>query len=619
MLLLPKPKEITCGKGSNMISRDCRIILHSQCSFKDYEAAKLLQGEIEALAGIRLKITKSFSREGKKCIFIYKKYNIAEGYSLKITEDSIEINGGDEAGVFYGIQSLRQIIRINGIELPCLIINDEPYFKHRGFYHDVTRGKVPTLETLKELVDRASFYKLNQLQLYIEHSFAFKGLSEVWIDKDPLTAEEIIELDGYCRERSVELVPSLSTFGHLYEVLRSKSYNELCELNNSSEEPYSWIHRQMHHTLDVTNPNSIKLVEEMLKEFIPLFSSDKFNICCDETFDLGKGKSKSVVERQGVGKLYADFLTKVISLVKSNNKKVMFWGDIVLEHKELIDAIPKDVICLNWNYSANPREEDTKSISDSGLMQYVCPGVSGWNRLINGFDVSFSNISKMIEYGKKYGALGVLNTDWGDFGHVNLLASSMPGMIYGAALSWNPDTEKNQTAIDKSIARIEYGDKAETLMQILRQLAHAEKCSWSYLGWWKEEKLIKDFDFSSLFEYIRNIDQNEFLEGYAAALEAEKALSKKAFELYPVSKKDIREFIVSARGIALINALFLVIKRKEIGDSHISLAVGPKELAEKLEYWFYDYSQVWRIRNKESELYRIRDFIQYICNFLRSQ
>ena len=184
------------------------------------------------------------------------------------------------------------------------------------------------------------------MQLYIEHTFAFEDMSEVWRDKDPITAEEILILDEYCKKRHIELIPSLATFGHLYEVLRTKSYEDLCELENSRESEYSYIDRMAHHTLDVSNNKSLELVYNMLNEFIPLFSSNKFNICCDETFDLGKGKSKYIAEEIGNGKLYVDFLNKVISYVKNHNKTVLFWGDVILNHKELLKDIPEDTICL---------------------------------------------------------------------------------------------------------------------------------------------------------------------------------------------------------------------------------------------------------------------------------
>ena len=320
MHLIPRPKSVINHEGEFFIERDTEIILSSELSFEDLNLAIMTQKEIEKVLDFKLNINKLFmdKKYSNSIILREFKFENEEEYKIEIKENQVIIEGFG-AGLFYGCQSFRQLVREFGACIPNLTIEDSPYFKYRGFYHDVTRGMIPTLDTLKSLVDKAAFYKINQLQLYIEHTFAFKGMSEVWMDKDPLTAEEILILDKYCKERHVELVPSLSTFGHLYEALRSKSFRELCELEIGDEE-YSFVDRMAHHTLDVTNPKSLGFVESMLLEFIPLFRSDKFNICCDETFDLGKGKSKKQADKIGEGMLYVDFLNKVVSIVKKYDK-----------------------------------------------------------------------------------------------------------------------------------------------------------------------------------------------------------------------------------------------------------------------------------------------------------
>ena len=161
-----------------------------------------------------------------------------------------------------------------------------------GILHPNQKGKAGAL------ADKLAFYKINQLQLYIEHSFLFRDFSEVWRDDTPLTAEEIMELDAYCKKLHIDLVPSIATFGHLYKVLCTKTYSDLCELPKSDRMQFSFFARQNHHTLDVSNLDSIKLVFHMIDEYMPLFSSKYFNLCGDETYDLGKGRSKALKQVQ---------------------------------------------------------------------------------------------------------------------------------------------------------------------------------------------------------------------------------------------------------------------------------------------------------------------------------
>jgi hypothetical protein len=607
MYILPSPQEFKYLEGEFILSPATRLKLEANSSFNVYDTVKLLKQEIKSSLGFNVEIIKVL-KETEKGNILFKQVDLEnEAYELIITPHNIKINYGDEAGLLYGIQSLRQQIRISGKKLQAVEIKDKPDFKVRGFYHDITRGKVPTLKTLKELADRAAFYKINQLQLYVEHSFAFKNFSEIWADSDPLTAEEIIELDEYCKSLHIELVPSLSTFGHMYEFMRSISYSHLCELDSPEKEPYSWVDRMRHHTLDVSNKESIKFVEDILEEFIPLFSSDKFNICGDETFDLGEGKNKDLAEKLGKGKLYVDFLNKIITVVKKHNKKVMFWGDIIIKHPEFINEIPKDVICLNWDYSEEPSEENVKTIKDSSREQYLCPGVDGWCSFMNRMENSYSNISKTVAFAKKYKATGILNTDWGDFGHLNLLGNSMPGMIYGAALSWNSQSE-GFMSINKKISTIEYRDSEEILVDLLSELSKQQAVTIYEVTWWLEKNKLGA---------IKELTEKELHEKYKKTIEIEDKLINYLAVEDEKLKLDMEEFYVSARAIALFNSLGLIIKKYELNEE-VELIDTPWKLAVKLELWLMDYKRVWLSRNKESELYKIKDMIIRLGKTIRS-
>lgn len=617
MYIIPNPKLYKIEDGTFKITKDIVINLEHKCDSQDLESAIELQKVLKEIFGFKVSITKTFRKNNFKNAINIRKENIEsqEAYKLKIDKEGIMISGGTSTGIFYGIQTLKQIIRQSGSRVQYANIEDEPYFKNRGFYHDVTRGKVPTLKTLKELVDKAAFYKINQIQLYIEHSFAFKGMSEVWIDKDPLTSEEILLLDEYCRKRHIELIPSMSTFGHLYEVLRTKSFSNLCELEGRDVSEYSFVDRMAHHTLNVSDEKALEFVEDMLNQFIPLFSSKKFNIGCDETFDLGKGKSKEKADNIGVGKLYVDFLNKVISIVKKHDKKVMFWGDVILNYPEVLGEIPDDVVCLNWNYHYLAEEDGTRIIAESGREQYVCPGVAGWSQLMNFIENGFININKMISYGVKYEATGVLNTDWGDYGHINLLSNSIPGMAYGAWLSWNPEIERPLEEIYSALSVVEYGDKSLQIVRLLKELGKSQRLGWSEIVRWKEKYNIDENIKAEFLEIKESIKVEDIIKTYNTALDVEEKITSLLINVN--NKEPLQDFIISARGIALINDFFLVFIQKEFKDEKAKSFNSPWELAEKLEEWFVEYGEAWRKRNKESELHRIREVIIYVCSYLR--
>jgi N-acetyl-beta-hexosaminidase len=257
--------------------------------------AQMLQKDLETYAGLHLKITRGEPR-CKDIVLRVDDEMIPNHYHLSIGENAVLTAGSDEA-LLHGVQTLRQIIRQCAWKLPCVAVNDAPDYPVRGFYHDQTRGRIGTMAWLRHLADEACFYKLNHLQLYVEHTYLYRDLTELWATAvDPLTPEDIMALDDYCAARGIELVPSMSSFGHLLELLRTKTYAHLCETEGSEKMPSTMPHRMAHLTIDPCNPASFELIASMLDEYMALFRTKLFNICADETFDLGKGRNRGKTE-----------------------------------------------------------------------------------------------------------------------------------------------------------------------------------------------------------------------------------------------------------------------------------------------------------------------------------
>jgi hypothetical protein len=617
MILIPKPAAVSMKSGVFRMDSDTLILLDAACGYGDFRAAAELKEEILKRTGVNVSITKGILK-GRNNAITLMKAGLADSYSLAVDEGGVKITGRDGEGLFDGIQTMRQLVRNYAAAIPCLEIRDRPQFKNRGFYHDITRGKVPTLETLMELADRLSFYKLNQLQLYIEHSFAFRGHSEIWLDSDPVTAEEILRLDEYCKRRHVELVPSLSTFGHLFHALTSESFRHLNEFETLPDNPFMWTERMSHYTLDALNPESIDFVRSMLDEFMPLFTSDKFNICCDETFDLGNGRNREAVQNIGRSALYLDFVKKIAAYVRGHGRTVMMWGDILLKYPEAVKEVPKDIIILNWDYEPGASIEGVRLIAETGLRQYVCPGVQGWNRLVNDMASATENIKAMVSHGISCKAEGVLNTDWGDFGHVNLLANSMPGAIYGAGLSWN--AEDTGRPSDREISVLEYGDRTGRLIGLLREISMQRAVDWFVIVLWYYHQKGLDtgvYSYESrLLPLILSSREEDITKAFHRILELKNEIYGLHMQVYEDRKQDLSEFVLSAEGLALMHALLLCIKKYFLGQE-VKPVFEPRPLAEKLEYWMEGYKKLWRMRNKESELYRIREIITGVCKMLR--
>lgn len=611
--ILPQPRECEQRNGEFELKYDQYLVLEKGTAGLSLESLEGLKEDMDRFLGFALPLRRGSSRPGD--IVLRQTDGLKEQeYVLEISEEGILAKAGGKAGILYAIQTLRQLIRQCGGLLPCLRIHDYPAILERGFYHDVTRGRIPTLSWLKRLASRMAFYKLNQLQIYIEHSFLFRDLSEVWRDDTPLTAEDILELDAYCQKLGIELVPSLSSFGHLYELLRTRQYAHLCELENPAKEPFSFQARMAHHTIDVSNPESLELMKKLIGEYMELFSSRRFNICADETFDLGKGKNRARAEKEGVSGIYMEFVQALCEFVVERGRTPMFWGDIICGFPQELQRLPKGTICLNWGYAPQQSGENAKKLQKAGANQYLCPGVAGWNQWINKMETSYENICRMCSYARQYHAAGVLNTDWGDFGHINHPEFSIPGMIYGAACSWNPQILPFEE-INRQISQMEYLDAAGEIVSIAAEADQYCDFTWEAAVSFYEcreedrQKTFRRCTDAEKLAHVRVQGDNEKL----CALQ--KRLKRNLPAMDTGTRRAAAAYITAMDGIRIFNEIGAALAAHE--SCAETDARGEAALAVRLENWFYYYKKLWRSVSRESGLSRIQTVIDWYADLLR--
>ena len=503
-----------------------------------------------------------------------------ERYTLSIREDAVHITAPGPAGAFYAIQTLRQIFTHS--QIPCLTIEDAPDFPYRGFYHDVTRGKIPTVETIKQLIDQMAYYKLNSLQLYVEHSFAFKEYAQLNPIYGCLTQEDLLEIGAYCRENFIEFIPSLSSFGHLYELLEQPQYRHLRVLTDLPTAPNFWYSRMLHHTINPEKPESIDVIKSLIDQYAPCFESDWFNICCDETADL---QDYDVVDIRS-GALYVEFVNKIISHLKEKGKKVMMWADILLDYPHTITDLPEDTCFLNWSYRPDPPEEKVIKFAQLGRKQILCPGTSTWSRLCENIDIAEPNICRMAEYGKKHGAIGLLNTNWGDYGNPCSLELAMYGLVLGAEKAWSVDTAVDDTFYGHVNALLYAQEDGFQLLTELNRLHNT-------VNWNR---------FCKAYFYHRYHNEEDNVDGapdIAAAQAGYIQLAKKLQSSTWIHDEYRQEMLLAAEGVCVIAELW----EKLLGH--------PVNRLTDTRQWLSKYAEKWHQKNKPSELYRILEVFEY--------
>lgn len=438
--IVPSPQEVIYGEGSFVLESDIGISLY----LKDKEEEAFIYGQLKdefnQSIGSEIKILEGggtrriiLGVEGGSRAFnrLINQFNLkpgeelgSEGYRLLVTPELILISANSIKGVFYGAQTLKQLIRTERFDMaiPVLEIRDWPDLEIRGMMDDISRGPVPTKEYMYQQIERMAEMKVNMLTYYTQDVVKTESHPAFAPAGGALDIQEWSELADYAKKYHIDLVGNFQSFGHFENILKHPEYAHLGEsetlLSPAFEESY-------------------QLLEDIYTEMIPAFHSDYFHINSDETFDLGTGASKAMVDSLGEAVVYANHIIRIHEIITKLGKKVMMWGDIALEQPEILDLLPKDIILITWGYDAmddySPRIIPFK---EAGFTQLVSTGVLNSFSTIPDFNVAISNIGGFMAESKKQEVWGMLNTVWDDGGFA-LFSKDWYGVAYAADQSWN--------------------------------------------------------------------------------------------------------------------------------------------------------------------------------------
>ncbi|MDJ0789061.1 MAG: family 20 glycosylhydrolase [Myxococcota bacterium] len=428
--LLPRPDRAEPTGGHFALAVGTPLVLRAGSAHEDFQCAERLRDRLATHTG-RVLCVETHERlaELGPRIELVRRGDAGEAYAIEVGREAIRIEGDGAAGLRHGATTLAQLVDSRG-RIPCCRIEDAPRFGLRGVMLDVSRGKVPSDASLRELVDRCAALKLNALMLYTEHTFRFRRHPEIGADASPLTAESLRALDQYAAERGVELIPTLQALGHMGHVLKLPRYAHL------AESELGW-------SLSPAEPGTYELIDDLLDEYLPNFRSGYWNANCDEPWDLGRGKSKAREAELGPGGVYVEHVKRLHAAARARDRRLMIWGDVVHSHPEQVEHLPRDLVMLDWWYEAQLDFDRVRVFAERGIPFVVCPGTSTWNCLFPRVANSLANISGWADAGRRHDAMGLVCTDWGDFGHYNLLGNSWLAYAWAAQEAWSgPVDEK---------------------------------------------------------------------------------------------------------------------------------------------------------------------------------
>ena len=362
-----------------------------------------------------------------------------EEYHLTVNNAGVTLCVSCDEGLFRAATSLRQMLLHTGGQLPHVCIKDKPALPRRGYMIDISRGKKPRMETIRMMIDFAASLKYNEFQLYMEGDcFKYAAYPKETADFDCLTPENIVELNRYCQDRFIDLVPNQNSFGHMYTWLRKPDFHHLGLFEREDEVP---------STLNPLLPESFEFVCNLYRSLLPYFTSEYVNIGLDEAYGLGRYQIEEYCREKGKDVVFMDWLNKLNDHIRDNyGKKVMFWADMIYNYPESYHMVPKDAIALEWGYELIQSQRMTAhciAYRDAGVRYYVCPSVNTHGSLTSRMDVTTFNLRTCAELAVEYGAEGYLVTDWGDGGHYQQWCWSMQPIALGGQYAWNPGKEQD--------------------------------------------------------------------------------------------------------------------------------------------------------------------------------
>lgn len=603
--LIPQPRMIQKGKGSFDLRGPCLVVLDPTSDVLLVELVVSCLRETTSIDASIAAETRGAKPKDRAIVFgdsrrstlassILRENHVAtlpsfgkEGYMIYVNEHNVVVTADGEPGLFYGAQTLVQLLQSSPSAIPGLTIWDWPLMEIRGISDDISRGQVSNLENFKKIIRVLASYKINVYMPYIEDMFTFDKHPLIGKGRGALTKEEVAELDEYARRYYVEVIPIYESLGHQEHMLSIPEYNVYAEV---ADTPWS---------LSPAKEETYELLNELYSEICPAFSSPYFHIGCDESWDIGKGASKELVENMGVAGVHAQHYKKVHALATRYGKKVLMYGDICLEHPEIIEELPRDITIVDWHYEAAKQYPSIGKFQDAGFRILVSPATQAWTRIFPYYDAAAVNIEHFIKRGYEHGVWGEITSTWGDNGAENLRELNYYGFAFSADCSWSPD-KATHTSFKKRFFPQFYGtdnpafrEAFDNLVRINRLFPNNFRLTW-------DEPFHKK-------PTTRTVDKANEL----------KELMDETLDKLKSAEGDVRRNQDSIKYLRLAARRGGWLARKilcEVNVAHLEEATGPTRLAagecvnecrsaaDELEQIKEEFRRLWLLTNKEAGL-----------------
>lgn len=350
--------------------------------------------------------------------------NKREQYSLQVTSTRVIIKAETSTGLFYAVQTIRQLVEGSGNQafLPAVSIEDKPALTYRGVMMDFAHGGQPTVPEIRRQIDFLATWKTNQYYFYTENNIELEGFPTMNYGAQ-YSKNDIRSIIAYGKERHIDVIPFVAFYGHQHGLLHNELYASL------GIGKYG-------HELDPRNPRVDELLKNWIKQITALFPSSFIHVGFDETWETNRisMETDSSINSEA---LWLKQLNFVQQQLKTYGKTVMAWTDMSNFYPGIMKKFPKEVIPVIWEYRPdtayinnflNPVLAEKRSF-------FIQPAVSGWGHIYPSANYTFDNIDLCLKAGIANHTLGFIHSVWTDAVEPFIRPSWMY-MAYGCIAAW---------------------------------------------------------------------------------------------------------------------------------------------------------------------------------------
>lgn len=362
--IIPKPKELTITKGRFLLSSNTAIISNTGLD----QETEYLSNMLNRISGITLTIDSSASNSGNIKLELDNSIENIEGYKLSVKYDAIVISGKTNIGVFYGIQSLRQLLpaeienvdnEIAELTIPAVEIRDSPRYEYRGMHLDVGRHFFP-VASVKKYIDLIAMHKMNSFHWHLTEDQGWRieikkypkltevggfrkgtaiglaGTKNAPYTYDDVryggfyTQEEIKDVVAYAGARHITVIPEIELPGHSLAALAA--YPQFGNTKGPYEVAKRW---GIFNETFAPTEETFSFLEDILSEVMELFPSKFIHIGGDEVLKKEWEESayaQEVIKREGLKdehELQSYFIRRIEKFLNANDRNIIGWDEIL--------------------------------------------------------------------------------------------------------------------------------------------------------------------------------------------------------------------------------------------------------------------------------------------------